>query len=308
MNQLVSICIPTYNRESYIIDAVRCSLNQTYKNIEVIVSDNKSQDGTVEMLKEIKDSRLKIYVQKDNIGMVRNWNFCLDKARGKYIKILASDDTIFPNCIEKQVDFLEKHPTTTLVSCKRQFINKSNKLIKEEGLLNKTGTINGLVHAKNTLKDLRVNGIGEPSAVLIRQSNKAKKIKFDKNFFQMVDLEYWIRLSILGDVGYINESLCQFRVHKKSTSGISQQTGDFIKETMRLINKYYDNKKLSKIYSLTANDKKTVTIRRTQDFISTVNKTFQNKKFFMAGKYALKILTSVPFSIVLKSIVTSHGK
>ena len=109
MNPLVSICIPTYNREDSICDALNCAVNQTYKNIEILVSDNCSTDNTVNLVKKIKDPRIKIVVHKKNLGMIPNWNFCIQEAKGKYVKFLHSDDLIDSTCVEKELEYFQKN-------------------------------------------------------------------------------------------------------------------------------------------------------------------------------------------------------
>ncbi len=94
-NPLVSIGIPTYNRaNSYLKHALRSAVNQTYKNVEIIVSDNCSADDTESAVKEFNDSRIRYYRQKENIGAVPNCNFCLEQSQGKYFLALYDDDLI----------------------------------------------------------------------------------------------------------------------------------------------------------------------------------------------------------------------
>jgi glycosyltransferase involved in cell wall biosynthesis len=94
-NRLVSIGIPTYNRaNSYLKYALRSAVNQTYKNIEIIVSDNCSPDNTEMVVEEFNDPRIRYYRQKENIGPLNNRNFCLEQARGEYFVMLLDDDLI----------------------------------------------------------------------------------------------------------------------------------------------------------------------------------------------------------------------
>jgi len=94
-NVLVSIGIPTYNRaSSYLKDALRSAVNQTYKNIEIIVSDNCSSDDTESVVKAFNDPRIRYYRQKDNIGPLNNRNFCLEQSQGEYFLLLFDDDVI----------------------------------------------------------------------------------------------------------------------------------------------------------------------------------------------------------------------
>jgi glycosyltransferase involved in cell wall biosynthesis len=91
----VSICIPTYNRaDSYLKDTLASALEQTYPNIEVIVSDNCSTDATAYLVNGFKNERLKYIRHKKNIGANNNFNFCLKIAKGDYFLLLHSDDLI----------------------------------------------------------------------------------------------------------------------------------------------------------------------------------------------------------------------
>jgi glycosyltransferase involved in cell wall biosynthesis len=96
MSELVSILIPVYNRAHLIEATVQVALAQTYANFEVIVVDNASTDDTWAVLERLAagESRLKIFRNRENIGPVKNWRACVDKASGEYAKILWSDDLI----------------------------------------------------------------------------------------------------------------------------------------------------------------------------------------------------------------------
>jgi glycosyltransferase involved in cell wall biosynthesis len=106
---LVSILIPVYNREKYIEECIRCALNQTYRNIEVVVVDNCSTDKTFEICEELaaNDSRLRIQRQDVNVGPVKNWQTCGKIASGVFSKLLFSDDLIDENYIEKALPYLQ---------------------------------------------------------------------------------------------------------------------------------------------------------------------------------------------------------
>ena len=102
-NNLVSILIPVYNRDKFIEETINSALSQTYQNIEIIIVDNNSTDNTWRIIKKYtkKDNRIKAFKNDTNIGPVRNWKKCTDKADGEFGKILWSDDLIAPEFIEK---------------------------------------------------------------------------------------------------------------------------------------------------------------------------------------------------------------
>lgn len=102
---LVSIGIPTYNRaNSYLRCSLRSAVSQTYKNIEIIVSDNCSSDNTESVVKEFDDRRIRYYRQKENIGPVNNRNFCLEQSQGQYFLLLFDDDVIDDDFISTCMD------------------------------------------------------------------------------------------------------------------------------------------------------------------------------------------------------------
>jgi glycosyltransferase involved in cell wall biosynthesis len=100
----VTIAIPTYNRVVYLRKAVESALSQTYPNIQIIVSDNCSGDGTAEFVSSITDSRLLFLQQPRNLGMVGNWNVCLEHATGEFFLLLSDDDYLEDRAIETLVE------------------------------------------------------------------------------------------------------------------------------------------------------------------------------------------------------------
>jgi len=108
MAALVSILIPVYNRQSIIAETLDSALAQSYSNIEVVVVDNASTDGTWEVVQGYaqKDSRVKAFRNETNIGPVRNWLRCAKEARGEYSKILFSDDLMAPEYIARALPLL----------------------------------------------------------------------------------------------------------------------------------------------------------------------------------------------------------
>jgi Glycosyltransferases involved in cell wall biogenesis len=109
MSALVSILIPVYNRATILPETIDSALAQTYPNIEVVIADNCSTDGTWEVIQNYarKDTRIKAFRNDSNIGPVRNWLRCVDEAQGEYGKILFSDDLMFPQFLERTVPYLE---------------------------------------------------------------------------------------------------------------------------------------------------------------------------------------------------------
>lgn len=109
---LVSVLMTAYNREMYIAEAIQSVLDSTYRNFELIIVDDCSTDKTVEIAKlfELKDNRIKVYVNNKNIGQFANRNKAAQHAQGKYLKYLDSDDILYSVGLEAMVLNMENFP------------------------------------------------------------------------------------------------------------------------------------------------------------------------------------------------------
>jgi len=104
----VSVLIPVYNRRLLVIEAVESALESSYPCLEIIVSDNSSTDGTWEecFLRYRDNPKVRLHRNSKNIGPVSNWLSAAMIARGKYVKVLFSDDLLLDGCLEKMLDVM----------------------------------------------------------------------------------------------------------------------------------------------------------------------------------------------------------
>lgn len=291
-NPLVSILIPTYNREQYILSALDSALAQTYPNIEIIVHDDASIDSTPALLATYHDPRLRVIRTEDNHGMLGGWNYLVGKARGEYIKFLASDDLLEHACVAELVKAALAHPTAALITCQRKFIDQRGRVVKKMGLASKSAMVNGLEHAHWILTTLRENLIGEPTAVLYPTKLVKRAGSYDKAFSQFADFEYWIRLLQFGDLVYLHKPLCSFRTHAGSNTSAAIRDGRFITEIFALIHKYYDNPLYVKVFSLTSQDRSKVLQTKTLDTLKNIKDLVIQGRLAQATRYTARLLTA----------------
>jgi len=109
---LVSVVIPCYNHEQYVEQSLNSVLNQTYKNIELIVIDDGSSDNSVAIVKKMQEEHNFTFVTQENMGVCKTLNKAVSLSEGKYIALLASDDYWDLSKIEKQVNSLESNPNS----------------------------------------------------------------------------------------------------------------------------------------------------------------------------------------------------
>lgn len=129
---LVSIGIPTYNRlDSYLRGTLSSALNQTYENVEIIVSDNCSSDGTEDYVRGLGNPRLKYFRHNTNIGAQNNFNYCLKKASGAYFLLLHDDDLIDQDFVETCMTHANYNTNIGFIQTGTRVIDSAGKILRE---------------------------------------------------------------------------------------------------------------------------------------------------------------------------------
>ena len=225
----ISILIPTYNYARFLPDAIESVLAQDCRDFELLIIDDCSSDNTAAIVQPFcsRDERVRFSVNAANLGMVNNWNHCLELARGKYIKFLFGDDQLcHPQALGKMIALLERHPSATLASSARVILDEKSKVVDVYRDLAE-GCHNGREIITACLMENGKNLVGEPSSVLFRKSDAQRG--FDARYRQIVDIEMWFHLLEKGDLAYTREPLCAFRCHplqqteRNTDSGVAWQ-------------------------------------------------------------------------------------
>lgn len=231
----VSICIPTYNGQAFLKDCLDSCLAQTYDDYEIVVCDDGSSDASWQILQAYvrEYSKLRLFKNEQNLGLVGNWNRCIENARGEWIKFVFQDDFISPDCLEKFVEAAE--PGVQLLVCERNFILPADASAEQthyytQGVrtLRNTCEHEGNDYSPELLSKIAVanmamNFIGEPSLSMFRKKVIAEIGPFNSHLKQICDLEFLLRLGSQRGLRYIPEKLCGFRIHAGSTT--SQNIG-----------------------------------------------------------------------------------
>ena len=248
MKPKVSVCIPAYNSAAYIKDTVMSILNQTYQNIEVIIVDDQSKDNTFEIASSIQDPRIKVYKNEQNLGMVGNWNHCLELATGSFIKLICSDDMLDQNAIEKEANALIENPSANLVESDTRLVDINGKKTGVYKRYPKSGLVDGKVVAKKAL--VLKNYFGAPVNNMMRREAFIKSGGFDEKFTFILDFDLWLNIACQGDIFIIHELLNSFRIRNDSNTGdlVNNKQDVFVNEHKALVEKYAANDmiKLSK--------------------------------------------------------------
>ena len=219
---LVSIIIPSYNHALYIEQSIRSVLNQTHKNIELIVIDDGSTDESVKIINQIQDIRLSLY-QQENQGAHNAINYGCKLATGDYLAILNSDDIFYPNRLELILDFFDLNPMVDLVSSYIEIINdKGESLTVKKGWRNlepwpyPDNKINYRGTNKYELNLLSSNFVSTTSNIIIIKLFY-QKVGGMRNLRFAHDWDFLLRAAMLGKCAQIEEVLLKYRIHATNT-------------------------------------------------------------------------------------------
>lgn len=223
MNPLVTIAIPTYKRFTYLKEAVFSSLNQTYKNIEVLVGLDPTAEGLDKEIKtwliEISKNHPKVryFFNEHNLGLAGNWNAHVERAQGEYIIIIGDDDHLLPAAIETLVSVVLE--AGDVVFSNHFLIDHMGKRLEEESIANtrkfkREGLKEGLIENSEGL--VWQNAVPISAALLRRQDVRRLRFKEDLN---TPEIELLLRLSKEGGKFYfIPEYLVEYRIHPQSAT------------------------------------------------------------------------------------------
>jgi len=229
----VSICIPTYNGARYLEACLDSVLNQTYKDIEILAVDDGSTDATFEILERYaaRDQRIRLVRNKHNLGLVGNWNRCIELAQGEWIKFVFQDDLIVQTCLERLI--AESRKGCPFIACKRGYLIEaetsenvqqfySDNQILIDGIFPDSKWISAQEYCQLAVDRIGMNFIGEPTSVMLKKNVFEQYGLFNPHLIMSCDLEYWTRVAINTGLIYVSENLATFRVHKGATSATNR--------------------------------------------------------------------------------------
>ncbi|MBP7953949.1 MAG: glycosyltransferase [Nitrosomonas sp.] len=223
--------MPAFNSVSFVREAIQSVLAQTYSDFELIVIDDGSTDGTIEIVNEIarNDSRIQLILQENSgrPSIVRNRG--LSEARGEYIAFLDSDDFWFPNRLEKMIYGLDMHPEWVAAFHDLSFVAEDGTDLGQVYLAD----ANFLLKAKPWLSELKEGWwecnrlffvfmslqyacVHTQSIVVARDRIDKNLLKFNQDYIICEDTDLWIRIARMGSIGFVNEILSAYRQHGSS--------------------------------------------------------------------------------------------
>ncbi len=215
----VSVLLPAYNHELYLRETIDSVLQQSFSDFELLISDDCSTDGSVQVIQSYRDPRIKTALFQKNRGTVRALNHLLRMARGEYIAVIGSDDVWEPNKLQVQVAFMDSHPEIGACFSDAVIIDQHSRPMTDEDVFPihafQVENADRTCHLRRFL--LRGNAICHASA-LIRSDVHQAIGEYNVAYRQLHDYDLWLRLLMHSQVYFSPEPLVRYRFFRNSGS------------------------------------------------------------------------------------------
>ena len=185
----ISVVMPVYNGEQFVAKAVESILNQTFKEFEFVIIDDKSTDNSVKIIKSFHDSRMKLIQNEKNFGVATSLNKGIQHSKGQYIARMDADDISYPNRLEEQFSFLEKNPGVSVLGTFASLFNENGR-IWETHRPPVVPTLRGWLWGSQVIH----------ASVMMKKQDVQLAGGYDPRTYRVEDYDLWLRMIIKGYV------------------------------------------------------------------------------------------------------------
>jgi glycosyltransferase involved in cell wall biosynthesis len=233
---VVSVVMSAYNHASFVVDAITSVLSQDFGDLELLFADDGSQDATADIARSVQDPRMTLFIHhRVNRGAALVMNELIQRATGKYVAIINSDDVWMPGKIAAQVDFLESNPDIVACFGHVQFIGPDSKFIPKE----QTDGLAAVFDVANRSRGAWLrhffawgNCLCHPT-LLIKRAAYTELGLYDNRLRQLPDFDMWIRLVKRYAFHILDRKMIQFRLLPGQNASISSR-GNLIRSANEL--------------------------------------------------------------------------
>lgn len=222
----ISVLIPTFNRCPLLRMAVASVLNQSFRDFEIIVVDNCSEDNTETMIQNFDDNRIRYIRNQTNIGPINNHNKALDLALGDYIYFFSDDDVMLEDNLLLKSSILDNYPKVGLVHSNINIIDSDGKFVSQHWAYGQKEwelLVNNNLLSGETCYNMLYNGwnfISMPSVLVRRILLQKNKITFNNQLKYLIDWDLWLKCAMHSDFYFINKHLVEYRIHNTNESSL----------------------------------------------------------------------------------------
>jgi glycosyltransferase involved in cell wall biosynthesis len=221
-----TVAIPVYNRIRYLKATLQSVLDQNLEGLEILVVDDGSAEEVWQQLLAMAGPRIRLHRNPTNLGLFGNWSQCLQLAKGKYFKILCSDDCLEPGTLAREIAFMEQHPSVGLLSTTGVTIDMQERVLGHIGDQLATGVYEGTEAIRQLFHFYYRSGIcpfNYPSGTLMRTELAREVGGFDRSMRHVGDLDLFYKLLQKSNLGILETPGCRITIHEEQ-AGVQQTT------------------------------------------------------------------------------------
>lgn len=220
-NQIVSILIPLYNHEAYIVECLNALKNQTYQHFEIIIINDGSTDNSDMIVKHWISQNPSItihYSFQKNHGITKTLNTMVNQAKGNFIAVCASDDVLTPDSLETRIRFLKDHPQYDAVIGDAIVIGSHSELIHKSAM--KSLFFANYKRLKNNIVEELVLNWSVAGPTFLTKRELYDQIGLYDESLAIEDREFYLRILSLDKLAFVPKPVAKYRIH---TSNISRK-------------------------------------------------------------------------------------
>ncbi len=219
MKPLVSVIMPCYNTADFLQDAIESILHQSYRNFELVIIDDASTDNSLSMMEELaqRDDRIRIIKNERNRGISFSRNQGIINSQGKYIALMDADDIAYPDWMETQIDYLEKHDRIDAVTGCFDIIDMENNIIANNQ------KIKGYSPEELKVK-LLFECVMPDSSTIFRKSVLAENALFFQDEYHVIDAyKFFYVFTQYGNMAMLPRKFFQYRINQNGLTQTSMK-------------------------------------------------------------------------------------
>jgi len=238
---ICTIAVPVYNRRDLVHRAVRSALTQSHADLEILVVDNLSTDGTWEALQTIQDPRLRLVRNDSNLGLFGNFNRCLQLCRGDYVVVLGSDDELTEGFVAREVLIMEANPEVAMLSTRGQLTDADGHPLRLIAAQFPPG-----IHAGEDAifawlwlyAHTRLNSLNYPSGVLLRREAVLRAGLFREDLRTAGDIDFYLRMLQHGSLAISQSVGCRIMLHSGQAHRALNMDGTAFREQLDIVHQH----------------------------------------------------------------------
>jgi glycosyltransferase involved in cell wall biosynthesis len=238
-----TIAIPVFNRRDLVKKALESALAESIDGLEILVSDNRSDDGTWEALQCFEDPRLRLVRNDTNLGLFGNFNRCLELARGDYLRFLCSDDRLVAGSLEQEIRIMKAHPDVVLVTTDARFVDEGGNSCNLPAIRLKPGIYSGsqaICSWFRVFSHYGYNPLNYPSGVLFRTDVARRAGGFHTDMRLAADVNFYFRVLEFGMLASLDRVGCEIMLHSAQEQVIPNLSGIGMREHFSNVERFRD--------------------------------------------------------------------